>query len=312
MLIDIGTLFSNVLLLMLMLIPGVIMSRILHGEKSFANGLSKLVLYIATPAMMISPFIREFEKKLLGDIVVTFLLAMGVMIAFFLVTFIIGGEEKVKRTLQFSVVFANAGYMGIPLIELLLGTKAVIFATVFNVAFNLLMWTLGCFIYTRDAKYMRPAKIVKNPVIIAMAVGLLLFFTPANRYVPEVAVSAIDMLKGLVAPLSMMVVGFHAASANYKKVLSRGNMWFTLALRHLLCPALVFLVLKALAVTDIYTNTVVATVVFIAAATPSATSTSMFAEMFDGDTEVSGVLVPISTLLSLFSMPLTALLLKLY
>ncbi len=312
MLIDIGMLFNNVLLLMLMLVPGFIMSRMLGGDKGFATGLSKMVLYIATPAMMISPFIREFEREMLGGIIASFLIAAAAMFLFFFATWLIGGEERVKRTLQFSVVFSNAGYMGIPLIERLLGSSAAIYATVFNVAFNLLMWTLGCYIYTRDAKCMRPKKILTNPVIIAMAAGLILFFTPANRYIPEVAISAVDMLKGLVAPVSMMVVGYHAANANYKRVLSRGNLWFAIALRLLICPAITFALLKALSVTGVYTSATVATVVFIAAATPAATATSMFAEMFDGDTEVSGVLVPICTVLSLATMPLTALLLKLY
>lgn len=312
MLIDIETLFNNVLLLMLMLVPGVIMAKLLKGDKSFANGLSKLVLYIATPAMMISPFIREFEKEMLGGIIASALLTAAAMLSFFLASFLIWGESRVKRTLQFSVIFSNAGYMGIPLIERLLGADAAIYATAANVSFNLLLWTLGCFVYTHDTKYMRPLKIATNPVIIGMAVGLLLFFTPASRYVPDVASSAIDMLKGLVAPISMMVVGYHAASANYKRVLTRGSLWFSVALRLLICPVVTFALLKVLSAVGIYSNTVVATVVFIAAATPSATATSMFAEMFDGDTEVSGVLVPISTVFSLASMPLTALLLKLY
>ncbi|MBR6694215.1 MAG: AEC family transporter [Clostridia bacterium] len=312
MLIDIGTLFNNVLLLMLMLIPGVIMSRLLGGDKTFASGLSKLVLYIATPAMMISPFIREFDRALLSGVIATFLIAVALMIVFFFAAFIIGGEEKVKRTLQFSIVFSNAGYMGIPLIERLLGPEATIYATVLNVSFNLLLWTLGCYIYTRDTKYMRPAKIIRNPVIIAMAIGLIIFFTPANRYVPDVAISAIDMLKGLVAPISMMVVGYHAASADYKRVLTRGGLWLATAFRLLLCPLITIALLKLLSILGIYESKTVATVIFIAAATPAATATSMFAEMFSGDTKLSGVLVPISTILSLASMPLTALLLKLY
>ena len=68
----------------------------------------------------------------------------------------------------------------------------------------------------------------------------------------------------------------------------------------------------ALSLCGIYTDKVIATVIFIAASTPAAAATSMFAEMFDGDTKLSGVLVPLSTILSLGTMPLTALLLKLY
>ncbi len=312
MLIDVQILFESVLLLLLMLIPGIILNKMMKGDKSFVGGLSKLVLYIAAPAMMISPFIREFDKEMLGEIIVTFFGGLVMLLIFYAVSMIIWGEEKVKRTLRFSIVFSNAGYMGIPLIEYLLGGEAVIYATVFNVAFNFLTWTLGCYIYTGDIKYMRPKKIITNPVVISMIVGLIIFFTPANRYIPETVASAIEMVKGLVAPISMMVVGYHAASANYKRVLSRGSLWLSFFLRLIVCPLLTFLVFKGLSVAGIFTSATVTTVMLIASATPSATATSMFAEMFSGDTEISGVAVPISTVLSLATMPLVAMVLNLY
>jgi predicted permease len=75
---------------------------------------------------------------------------------------------------------------------------------------------------------------------------------------------------------------------------------------------LTFLVFKGLSVAGIFTSATVTTVMLIASATPSATATSMFAEMFSGDTELSGVAVPISTVLSLATMPLVAMVLNLY
>ncbi len=312
MLIDIETLFNNVLILLLMLIPGAIMSRILKGDRLFSAGISKLVLYIASPAMIIAPFISSYKGEMLEGIVWTFLFSFFSHLLFYFVAHLILGEEKMKRTLRFAVVFSNAGYMGIPLIESLLGAEATIYATAYNVTFNIFLWTLGCFIYTRDKKFMRPKKILTTPVIIACFIGLLLFFTPASDYVPTVAVQAVNMLKSLVAPLSMLVVGYQAATADYKKIFANGRMWLATALRLIACPAAIFAVMKLAAALGIYQSATVATVVLIASATPAATSTSMFAEMFDGDAPLSGVAVPLTTVLSLITMPAVALLLKLY
>ncbi len=312
--IDIMTLFKQVLLLVMMLIPGVIMCRLKFGGKDFAKGIANLVLYIAQPAMIVHPFIRNFEKRLLGGI-------LGVLVFSFIAHFLFLGiamllfgktEEQKKNVLRFAILFSNSGYMGIPLIEALLGGEAAIYATVFNVAFHFFVWSVGCYIYTGDKKYISPRKMLLNPATISVYIGVLIFILPINTLIPEVAVSAAEMLKNLVAPLSMLLVGYHMANADFKGRINSGDLWLSIFTRLIVCPAAVFILIKLVQLAGIYDNYSVATVVLLASATPAATATSMFAEKFDGDTATSGVLVPLSTICAVATMPLMALLLKLY
>lgn len=150
-----------------------------------------------------------------------------------------------------------------------------------------------------------------NPATISIYVGLLIFFLPVNRFLPSVVISSVDMLKALVAPLSMMLVGFHMASADFKGVFKDWDIWRCILLRLFVCPAAIFALMKLADVTGIYSNAVAATVVLLCSATPSATSVNIFAEKFDCDTRTSGKIGPISTICALASMPITALLLKL-
>ena len=314
MIIEISTLFQQVLLLITMLVPGFLIYKLHFGGKDFAKGLTNLVLYIAQPAMIISPFIRDFDKKLLPGIIGVLIFTFLAHLMFFGISMLLFKKTRndLRSVLRFAIVFSNSGYMGIPLIEALLGSEAAIYATVYNIAFHFFVWSVGCFIYSGEKKYFSINKIFVNPAVISVYIGLLIFFLPINDFIPDVVVSATDMLKGLVAPLSMMLVGFHMASADFKGVIKEKGIWGSIFVRLIVCPAVVFLVMKLVQIMGIYDNTVAATVILIASATPAATATSMFAEKFDGDTRSSGVLVPLCTILAVVSMPLVALLLKLY
>ena len=60
-----------------------------------------------------------------------------------------------------------------------------------------------------------------------------------------------------------------------------------------------------------FSDPVAASALFICASTPGATATSMFAEKFGGNARYSGKLVSVSTILSVGTMPLVALWMKL-
>lgn len=310
--IDIVTLFKQVLLLILMLIPGIVICKMHFGEEKFAKGLANLVLYIAQPMMIISPYIRDFDKKLLSGILGVAVFSFIGHLLFYAVArlFFKKAAAEKRKVLRFAVMFSNAGYMGIPLIEALLGSEAAIYATVYTIGFHFFVWSVGCYIYTEDKKYISPKKMLLNPATISVYIGLLIFFLPVNRFLPNVAVSAVDMLKVLVAPLSMMLVGYHLAHADLKGIIKDGSLWQCVFLRLIVCPVLIFCVMKLVALTGLYRSEIAFTVVLLSSATPSATASSMFAEKFDGDTVTAGKIVPVSTICALLSMPVTALLLQ--
>lgn len=314
MVVNVGALFMQVLLLAMMLVPGVLIRKMRWGDDGFAKGISNLILYAAQLALIISPFIRAYDKSLLSGIIGVFFISFFAHILFYIVAVLLipGANSKLKQVLRFGIVFSNAGYMGIPLIEAVLGSEAAIYATIYNISFNLFMWSLGRYIYTCDRKYVSPLKMFINPAAVAVYIGLVIFFLPIETYIPPVIISAIDMLKGLVAPLSMILVGYHMAGANFKNLFKSGSLFFAIFIRLIVCPVVLFLLLKLLSVTGIYHNVTAVTVALLAASTPAATSTSMLAEKHDGDTETSGMLVPVSTVLAVITMPLVALLLNLY
>ena len=147
-------------------------------------------------------------------------------------------------------------------------------------------------------------KALLHPVTIAAALGLLFFILPINNYVPDLVIESLSMLEGLVAPLSMLVIGLRLADMDFHGILRDRHLFVFLALRHVLLPAAVILITKLLPLIGAGVHESVIMVAVILASAPAASSATMFAEQFDCDAQYVSRVVAISTILSIITMPL--------
>ncbi|MEG1887568.1 MAG: AEC family transporter [Oscillospiraceae bacterium] len=310
--IDVFVVFKSVFLLFLMIIPGFLMRKLKLADGNLAKGFANTILFVTQPALIIVSFIRDFDMQVLY-------IAAGVLAFSFVahtMYYIIARRcfkkttLEMRKVLQFASIFSNAGYMGIPLIMSIIDSAAGIYASVYIIGFNVFSWSLGCLIYSEDKSYISAKKIFINPATIPTYIGLLLFLTPANRLVPTLLVDALEMLKLTVAPMSMMMIGIRLAEAKWKGVLRDVQLIKATVMRLILFPVLLWIIMKGVAMVGLYSDMTAMTVCLICSATPSATSAGIFAEKFSGDTAYASKVVSVTTILSLITMPLVSLLLK--
>ena len=334
---DILSLVLNVGILFIMMIPGVILKKCKFCDPSFGKGISNLVLYIAQPTLIVYAYLsceRDFSEIWQGCLITLALsLAVhGIFIGAALLFFKREPEEK-KKMLRFVTVFANAAFMGIPLIEAMLGAEAAIFASIYNISFNLFLWTFGVYICTRKtgedldcdgdsdlvdelialkqsaANPLSLKKLLFHPVTLASVIGVILLILGVNIELIEganlsIISESLEMIKNLVAPLSMVVIGLRLASLDMKGTLRDAGMYIFLALRHLVLPLAVLLLIFLVKLAGIPIDGTTAQVTLILAATPAASSATMFAEKYDCDANYTSRLVVISTIISIATMPL--------
>ena len=305
-------LIYNVGLLFLMLIPGLLLAKCKLATEGLGKGLANLVLYIAQPALVIVAYIRPYSQEILWNLLYVFLFSVVAHLVFVAITFFLyrSAPDRMKTILRFATIFANAGYMGLPLLVAVLGAEAAIYASIYSITFNVFIWSLGVFICTGDKKQASFKKVILHPVVISSILGLLLFFLRAEEYVPSLATGALTMLKDLVAPLSMIIIGLRLAEIDLRGIFRDKYLYQFLFMRLLALPFVVFCVMKGLALLGLPISSEVMTVILVSASTPAATATSMFAEKFDCDAVYAGKLVSISTILSIATMPLLSLLLE--
>ena len=145
-------LIYNVGIMFIMMIPGIILKRYRFIQDGFGKGLSNLVLYIAQPALIFLAYLKEFDSNVLKNILIVLAFSIVAHLVFAMVALKAYKHEPDgrRRMLRFATVFSNAAFMGIPLVEKVLGSDALIYASVYNITFNLFLWSFGVYICTED------------------------------------------------------------------------------------------------------------------------------------------------------------------
>ena len=314
---DIAILFSRVLLLVLLMLPTALLKRFHLVKDGFGVSLSNYVLYVATPGMIVYALYRDYDSEIMLRslaVVVFFILFHALYYGVALLTFRKKKDQTQltsrDRLLRFGTIFTNAGYMAIPILTALLGKEATIYASVYVVCFNILVWTFGAYVFTGEKKFMSLKKAFLNPASVALVIGLIVFCTPVNNHLPQVTVDFLSFLDKMVAPLSMGVIGLHLLEIDWKRVWRDLVLYRYVIVRMLLIPTLLFGLLKLASLVG-YRDDYLFSALFICGSTPCATVTVMYAEKFEGDAPYACTMVCVSTLLSIGTMPLVALWLNL-
>ncbi len=144
-------------------------------------------------------------------------------------------EEKEKRVFVTMTVFANTGFVGFPLMSALYGNAGLLMAVVFNLAYNLFMYTYGIHLLSGKTGSIR--RILTNPVNIASILAILIFVSPFRF--PSYVSGPIDLIAAMTVPLSMIIIGSNLAAMPFTKVLTDPKSYLISFVRLILLPGLV-------------------------------------------------------------------------
>lgn len=291
--------FSQVLILMILVALGAMLSKTGILTESGVRSITDMVLMTVTPCVIIKSFVREFDAKALKGLLISFLIAALVHIGFIVLSRIILHSKDIsrERVLRLGVIFTNCGYMSLPLQEAILGETGVFYGSSFIAIFNLFVWSYGIITISGDKKYLTPKKLVFNPGMIGLAVGLVIFLFSIP--VPKIIYQPISFIASLNTPLPMIIIGYHLSKTDILKSIKD--------LQCLLASLVRMLVLPSVAIALMYLCRVRGDMLVSAAiscSAPTAAITTMFASKFGGDTELSVNMVSLTTIMSLLTMPL--------
>jgi len=302
------TMLTNVLIFVLLAVPGVLLvkGKLVTGKDSHL--LSKLLTYVGMPALILSSTLKlEFTKELTLSILVTAAVGILLILGMFLLTglFVRDSDKKRRGMLRFCMIFANNGFIGLPLAKAVFGEESpvMIYLIILNIIMNLMMFTLGTYLVSGDKKTMSVKKALLTPVLLAFLAGIALNLLGAPGKVPQLQTYATHF-SGIVTPLSMLVLGIKLAEVPLKKLFASGRMYYTSLLRLIVFPILCVAVLYALHKTGISMfNKDMVLGFFIAYAMPTAGLASAFADQHKGDSENAVVCTLGTTVLSVITIP---------
>ena len=288
-------LIKQILVMLAMMSIGVVLYKIKAVDEAGVAQLSNIALYVATPCVVLRALAIPFDAEKIS----TSMVVMLFFLIIFFVSIVVGrfGCGKVDRIGTFAVVFSNSGFVGIPLIEGILGSEYVFYVTMTMVAGTLTFWTYGVYLMSGDKNEVSIKKILTNPNLIAVVVGLALFFAPVE--LPYVAAQVINGMANMNTGLGMVILGATLGASNIGLMIADTRLYKAIALRLVAVPLVCIPILMLMPVPF-----EVRMVMMIIAAAPAASATSMLALKYGGDYSYGTGLAIGTTIVSMITMPL--------
>ncbi len=251
---------------------------------------SLLVTTVGTPCLVIDNLTHAgLSLTVLGQIALACVLCHAAALAAgYLVVRALGESPSVFLP---ALAFPNSGNMGLPMALFAFGETGMALAIAFYATASLMQFTVGQSI---AAGGMNPGALLRMPLIWALVVAISL--AVAGLQPPSIVGRAIHILAGLMVPLMLLSLGYSLASL---KMASIGRATVFSVARLTGGFAIGWAVATLLGLEGAARGVVV-----VQASMPAAVFNYMFAERYNNrPEEVAGVVV-ISTLLSIFALPL--------
>ena len=150
---------------------------------------------------------------------------------------------------------------------------------------------------TGEKAALKPAAVLKAPFLIAIAIGLILFFTQLP--LPSIVTKTLGHLTGINTPLAMFTVGIYLAQTNLVKMLVKPRLYLISAVRLVVIPLLSLALLTLIPGNFIDMKMAL----LLAAACPVGSNVAVYAQLHGKDYPYAVETVIISTLLSIVTVP---------
>ena len=301
---DIVMITYQMLALFLLLVTGYVAYKAHVTNDDAVRYLTKLVLNVSLPAQILVSFLSNRGK--VSNM--TLLEVTGISLFCYVVYFLVGvvfaivthTPKKQRGTYIFMLLFGNVGFMGYPVIQAVFGIDAMIYAVIFNVMFNFIIYSLGIILIggEKTGKF-NPKLLINTPMVTAL-IALILFFTPIP--LPEYLNDALNYLGNLTTPLAMIIIGGTIAKMKARELFNDWRIYVFTVFRLIVMP---LAVLAAMNLLHEQQYLIRGTAVVLAA-TPVATNATMLAIQYDGDVDLVSKGIFFSTVLSVASIPIVA------
>lgn len=285
---------QNGIMLIYLLVGYFLFKKELVSKQGSAD-MGRMLLYIIMPMAILKSYMRDFSLELLTALAESFALALAALLLSVLVSRVMfRKEESVER---FGTAFSNAGFIGIPLVQMTLGEEAVFYVASFVALLNILQWTYGVYIMTGDRSVIRVKKIATNPIVLSFLAGVVLFFAPFE--LPQMLQDTIGTLATMNGPVAMIVLGTYLAQIPLKELFTEKLVYRCTAVRLLLIPGITLLLLLFFPMV----NRMIRLAVLIAATAPVGSNVAIFAQLYGQEYTRAVKEVCLSTLFCILTLP---------
>ncbi len=286
---------QNLVMLVYMMIGYYLYKKKLVSAGGSAD-IGRILLYIVMPAAILKSYLADFSRERLEGLFVSFLAALlSLLLSIAAARIAFSKEQGIER---FGAAFSNAGFIGIPLVQMTLGEEAVFYVSSYVALLNILQWTYGLVTITGDRSLISVKRLRTNPILLSFLAGIALFLLPVS--LPETAENVVGTIAAMNGPLAMIVLGVYLGQVPLRSLFSGHVVYRCALVRLIVIPVLTMALLFVFP--EKYH--MLKLTILIAASAPVGSNVSIFAQLYGQDYMQSVKEVTLSTLLCIITLPL--------
>ena len=271
------------------------------------EALNQFVIYLALPALLFLAMARS-SLEALSEFGFVASFVIGTTATSLLYIWLSRREKltNLPRTINsMSASYPNTGFMGIPLVLILFGDRAlapIVIACVLTVGVQFAVTIVAIEVQRVRAGSLLPAlkrvsvSLIRNPILVAPLLGLAM--ASADLPPPQPLVGLLDLLAAAATPCALLAIGLFLAQSPMKS--SSPAVMQIVILKLFVHPFIVGVL--ALGIFDL--DPIWAWTVVLSAALPVGTGPFMLATLYREDASVSARAILLSTLTSALTLSL--------
>ncbi len=294
-----NTILDQTIIMLILIMVGVLCFKAHIISRESNKDLSKLVLQVVNPAVIFMSYQTDYKSELVRNLLLTFALSVGSMAILIAAAYIFIRKKEDRETEieRFSAIYSNCGFMGIPLMNALFGMEGVFYLTAYITVFNIIVWTHGIILISGEKDIKKVIKVFYSPTIISIVLGIICFFLKLR--LPEVTSRAFNFVVQLNTPLAMIVSGVTMAETDVPELLKNKRVYMVCALRLLMLPAILSVLLSLLPLDEKVRMTVI-----VAAAAPPAAMCTLQCIRYGRNSVYASELFTAGTVFSVATLPM--------
>lgn len=294
-------LLYKILQLFIVLVLGFLLVKFKVIRESDGTVLSKISLYMLMPAAIINSFDVELTPELAKGIGLAYITAIIIHLVLLGIDAIYKRAAHGTSAERASVMYSNAANLIIPIVSFVLGEEWVIYSCAFMSVQLVFLWSHGIRMFSENEKF-NIKKILLNVNIIAIAVGVV--FMLCGIRLPVFVKDITSSLGGMLGNVGMLIAGILAAQVDFKKMIKNKRLYLVIAMRMIVCPAVVLVILKIIgSFAGIANAENILLVSFLAAMTPAAATVMQFAQLSGKDADFAVAVNIATTVVCIATMP---------
>lgn len=307
---SIEVVFQQMLVIFIMVLIGYYLYKISKLDEHSSKHISAIVSNICNPAVLINAALTNTMEIGAKEFISGISVSVALYIALILISFVVPKILRVEKGTEFAykmmVIYANTGFIGIPLVAAVL-PDALFYVTVNNIVYSIFFYTHGMFVVEKAAAQEKTGekqsflKSFINVGTVSSLTSLFLYVCPVDM--PTVLDETFNYVGRSTTFLSMLVMGVSLGKMGIKNLfIGKKVIYVFTFVRLLVIPIGLILVMKLF----FHNELLIGGNAFMLAV-PAGSMPLIIAQQNDMDTDILSRGIILSTIFSIITIPIVTL-----